>query len=259
MNEKWYYVEDGERKGPISQEELKKLTTLEILTQESYVWTKGLKDWKKLQEFPNLISSAETSPPLQENFTIKKVSQIFQEPKNIEPPKEYLNVQEFEKVFFIKTGLDRSFKESCFYGPYHLKKLQELFFQKRINGYTLVFFKGLTHWIYLAELDDYRNLFEENPPEISMKAREEKSQEKLISIEIVLATEEILTGVGFRLSTGSLECLLPQHSSLKKNLQVKLYLNKYLEIPCIIKETYPTYFLRFQNTTNSNIESLGLL
>lgn len=257
MSEKWYYVEDGERKGPISQEELKKLITLEILTPESYIWTKGLKDWKKLQEFPNLIETEEKSPPIEENFTIKKVSQIFQD--KIEPPKEYLHVQDFEKVFFIKTGLDRSFKESCFYGPYHLKKLQELFFQKRINGHTLVFFKGLSNWIYLAELDDYRTLFEDTPPEISIQARETKSKEKLIIIEVVLPTEEVLTGIGFRISTGSVECLLPQHSSLKKNIQVKIFINKYLEIPSLLKEVYPSYFFHFQNTSNSKIESLGIL
>ena len=50
MNESYYYVNDGKSVGPYSIEELMK----QPITPDTYVWTKGLVNWVKLTELPEV-------------------------------------------------------------------------------------------------------------------------------------------------------------------------------------------------------------
>jgi hypothetical protein len=50
MNESYYYVNDGKSVGPYSLEELMK----QPITPDTYVWTKGLVNWVKLTELPEV-------------------------------------------------------------------------------------------------------------------------------------------------------------------------------------------------------------
>ena len=50
MNETYYYVADGKSVGPYSIEEL----MMQPITPDTYVWTKGLVNWVKLTELPEV-------------------------------------------------------------------------------------------------------------------------------------------------------------------------------------------------------------
>lgn len=51
---KWYYVEDGERVGPVEEEGLQELVDDGVLKEDSYVWTKGFDNWQRLHSVSEL-------------------------------------------------------------------------------------------------------------------------------------------------------------------------------------------------------------
>ncbi len=46
--ERWYYVEDGQSVGPFNQEELLEKLNQKEITPETYIWSKGMKEWTQL-------------------------------------------------------------------------------------------------------------------------------------------------------------------------------------------------------------------
>lgn len=59
----WYYIENGERRGPLDTSEFQKLIDQGILTDASFVWTEGMSEWKRLDESPITSLPAKPSPP----------------------------------------------------------------------------------------------------------------------------------------------------------------------------------------------------
>ncbi len=62
MEKQYYYIQDGEQKGPVSLEELKK-----IVDQDTFVWSAGMKDWQPVKEIPDLAELI--APPIQQENT----------------------------------------------------------------------------------------------------------------------------------------------------------------------------------------------
>lgn len=62
-NKIWFYEFKGERKGPVSREEIIKLLDSQVLNRKSLVWKKDFENWKAIQEtqFEDNISMP---PPL---------------------------------------------------------------------------------------------------------------------------------------------------------------------------------------------------
>ena len=57
----WYYLVDGQQEGPVPEEELlQKLTGGQIPT-ETFVWRKGMQDWRRANEVDGLIKQASTA------------------------------------------------------------------------------------------------------------------------------------------------------------------------------------------------------
>jgi hypothetical protein len=50
----WYYVRDGEAKGPVRFEELRRLGREGIVHERSLIWHDGLADWLPLADIPGL-------------------------------------------------------------------------------------------------------------------------------------------------------------------------------------------------------------
>ena len=50
----WYYVVEGEAKGPVTFSDLVALTTERLISDKSLVWHDGLVDWMSLSEVPGL-------------------------------------------------------------------------------------------------------------------------------------------------------------------------------------------------------------
>lgn len=50
MSNSWYYVDRGNRVGPVSEADLGGLISQAKLGAEDYVWRKGFPDWKKIKD-----------------------------------------------------------------------------------------------------------------------------------------------------------------------------------------------------------------
>ena len=61
----WYYEENGQRKGPVSQAEMEKLIKMDQISYGSLIWKKGLTDWTKVEnsELSSYLPS-DAPPPL---------------------------------------------------------------------------------------------------------------------------------------------------------------------------------------------------
>ena len=55
----WYYATDGQRRGPVSDEEFGDLVRRGVIAPDSLVWTAGMADWRRLAEV-----APELPPPL---------------------------------------------------------------------------------------------------------------------------------------------------------------------------------------------------
>jgi hypothetical protein len=49
----WYYAQNNQQKGPISEEELKDLLSSGVISMDSLVWKKGLPNWTEAKKLPN--------------------------------------------------------------------------------------------------------------------------------------------------------------------------------------------------------------
>ena len=65
-SEEWYYVLNGEQKGPISFASLQQEWKNKTITKESYVWCSLMDNWKPIQDYPELqnkLTPAKISAP----------------------------------------------------------------------------------------------------------------------------------------------------------------------------------------------------
>lgn len=53
----WYYVENQERKGPVTESALKQLVSQGVITENTLVWKEGMKDWEPAQTIKGLVES----------------------------------------------------------------------------------------------------------------------------------------------------------------------------------------------------------
>ncbi len=66
MSAEWHYSIDGEKIGPVSNQDLRELYTDGILQPTDLVWTEGMPDWKPAAQVPGLFSSQ--PPPLRSDI-----------------------------------------------------------------------------------------------------------------------------------------------------------------------------------------------
>jgi hypothetical protein len=52
----WYYLVNGQQEGPVSQDELLKKFTGGQLATDTFIWSKGMKDWLKANEVEGLLT-----------------------------------------------------------------------------------------------------------------------------------------------------------------------------------------------------------
>ncbi|MGA2032037.1 MAG: DUF4339 domain-containing protein [Thermoguttaceae bacterium] len=65
MAHEWYYTENRERRGPVSEEQLKELALAGQLTPTDLVWKKGMAQWVAAGQIKGLFTAvqAPASPP----------------------------------------------------------------------------------------------------------------------------------------------------------------------------------------------------
>ena len=49
MADNWYYVQKGNRQGPVGEDVLTSMISKQDLKAEDFVWKKGFDNWKKIK------------------------------------------------------------------------------------------------------------------------------------------------------------------------------------------------------------------
>ena len=193
MSEKWYYVQDGERQGPVSFDEVLNFFNTSVLTDEDYVWAKGFEDWKKIKDVPKFTQSLDdgtSSVPSNKDIDLSA----------LDPN---------EKCIFIKTGKDRGGNE-VEYGPFSINILKRLYNESRINGKTYVFSKGMGQWKFLGDVEGYQNVFEELPPVIDESDRRSGVRRPLIARMFIENNQKVFEGICRDISIGGMQVLVDE-------------------------------------------------
>ncbi len=200
MEETWYYVEEGERRGPIERSVLEENIANGILTEEDFIWTKGFGDWKKIsdiEEFQKILYS-DPVPTTDDDVGEEMVA----------PPLfDFDNVDRDNRIFTIKIGVDRG-RPATEYGPYSLNLLKRLFDESRVSGKTLVFAPGMADWQFLAELPIYQDLFEEVPPIIEEMERRDSIRKPFVARMFFHNREQLFEGTCRDISIGGMQILV---------------------------------------------------
>ncbi|MFZ4712321.1 MAG: GYF domain-containing protein [Bacteriovoracaceae bacterium] len=193
MADNWYYVERGERKGPITHDEMEVKIQNKFLGESDYVWKKGFENtWKKIKDVPELYVIFNTAP------ITSSIPEIKFDMKTI---------IESEKVFLIKTGPDRNGEEKE-YGPFSLNMLKTLLKDERINGKTLVYAPGMGSWMFLAELPNYRDIFQAEPPEILEQDRRQYKRKPFIARMFFHDNKKVYEGICRDVSVGGMQIMI---------------------------------------------------
>lgn len=58
----WYYQQNGQQIGPVSQQELQNLLIQQIITPQTYVWTEGMENWQQIVTMGGFTASGAFSP-----------------------------------------------------------------------------------------------------------------------------------------------------------------------------------------------------
>lgn len=66
-DEAWFYAVGGQRKGPVSADQLRELLAAQTIDGETSIWRKGLTDWQPLRTTEIGASLKETPPPIAAN------------------------------------------------------------------------------------------------------------------------------------------------------------------------------------------------
>lgn len=196
MSEKWYYVLAGERQGPVEFDQLNELYTSGTLSEDDYVWYKGLDNWIKIKDADG-FGSPETAA--------KESASAIPEP--IEESVDLLNFDNDSKCFYIKTGSDRGQAETE-YGPFSIDLLKSLYDEKRINAKTFVFTKGMSNWMILGEVDGYEQVFEELPPTIKEEDKRGFKRKPFIARMFIQNNQDIFEGICRDVSVGGMQVLV---------------------------------------------------
>jgi hypothetical protein len=197
MADKWYYVQDGNRHGPVAVEVIEQMMNQGDLKAEDFVWKKGFENWKKikdvseLEEKESLTIPAPILPEIKES--IKDLSL-----KDLNPE---------ERLLFVRIGTDRGGVPND-YGPFSLKQLKQLFKENRINGKTLVFIKGLKEWKFLADYPEFQEIFEEVPPVIQESDRRQAVRKPFIARLFIQNNKNLYEGICRDISIGGMQILV---------------------------------------------------
>lgn len=216
MTDNWYYVQKGNRHGPVGIDVIESMITKQELKSDDFVWKKGFENWKKIKEVPELEvkEAAPVAPALPPEMAKLPVKEI-----------KLSELAPDERVIFIRIGADRG-GVATDYGPFSIKQLKQLFKENRINGKTLVFVTGMKEWKLLADLPDYQQVFEELPPIIQEADRRTTIRKPFIARLFVQNNRSLFEGICRDISIGGMQVLL---DNFKGNAGDKISINVHPE------------------------------
>ncbi len=200
MAENWYYVQKGNRQGPVGQEVILSMVVNQELTSSDFVWKKGFDNWKKIKEVPEL--QVEPGPVI-EPLAFPSAPVM----NEIEKEFSFANMDENDRSIFIRVGNDRGGATSD-YGPFSLKQLKQLYKENRINGKTFVFTTGMKEWKVMGDLPEYQDIFQELPPPIKEADRRNAARKPFIARLFVQNNKKLFEGICRDISIGGMQVLV---------------------------------------------------
>ncbi len=81
----WYYIQSGERHGPVPEPEFREMFEMARLSTNAPVWTEGLEGWKPARDIKGLIPTAHMPPPVpaQKNYAGDNAGRGVAEPNGL--------------------------------------------------------------------------------------------------------------------------------------------------------------------------------
>ena len=184
MSEIWYYVQNDQSVGPVTEEKMQSLFRDGTLTASSYVWRKEFKDWQKASDV-----------------------EFFQSVLSGKDKKDFWDVGEKNQVITIKVGYDRG-EEEREYGPYSLEQMRRAFQEKRINEKTFIFVPGMENWTFLAETPLFAKISNEMPPKINEGERRISKRRPFVARLLFHNESTVFEGVCRDISAEGLQILV---------------------------------------------------
>ncbi len=212
MADSWYYVQKGNRHGPVAVEVIQQMVANSDLNSADYVWKKGFENWKKIKEVPELEEgqAAPQSAPAPAPAAFKapeaQKSNDSLGPKLEHKEPNLKSVNPEERNMFIRIGNDRGLPPSD-YGPFSLVQLKQLFKENRVNGKTLMFIPGMKEWKLLGDLPEYQEVFEESPPMIQDADRRSAVRKPFVARLFVQNNKKVFEGICRDISIGGMQIL----------------------------------------------------
>lgn len=197
MSDVWYYVQNGERQGPVEFSKVSELYEANILKEDDYVWCKGMENWQQIkdtEDFKNIASqSAEQKLP---DF-------ISVGPNSF----SLATINANENILFIKIGADRGGVE-VEYGPYSLLLVQKLYKENRINAKTFLYSKGMDDWTVLADVQGFEQVFDEVPPKVEEHEKRASVRKPFVARMFIQNRSELYEGICRDISIGGMQVLV---------------------------------------------------
>lgn len=184
----WFYVENNDKVGPIDQDKMVSLIKKGKLNLDSYVWTTGFENWKKLSEVDSLNT--------------------YMKEEKDDDPFDWSGVNPEEKIFYIMVGKDRGNSVDTLYGPYSLEILGKLYRENRINGRSFIWCSGMKNWKILADIDVFEQSFGERPPEIGEVERRAGRRRPFIARMLFHNNSSLYEGICRDISLGGMQVLV---------------------------------------------------
>lgn len=213
MADSWYYVQKGNRHGPVALEVIQQMIANSDLTPADYVWKKGFENWKKIKEVDELEDKpAAVAAPAPQPQTFKAPAPAEAAPQAELGPKiqfKEISLRDLipdERIIYVRIGNDRGLPPSD-YGPFNLTQLKQLFKESRINGKTLVFITGMKEWRVLGDLPEYQEVFNEAPPTIQDSDRRAAVRKPFVARLFVQNNKKVFEGICRDISVGGMQIL----------------------------------------------------
>jgi len=203
MSVSWYYVEGSERVGPIEENGLATLINSRQLDQESFVWRKGLDNWAKIKDMPELQKYFKPSTPSSRMADEETISLDLPPLKTFDWKRLDLDA----RVFTIKIGADRGVDE-CEYGPFSMNMIKKMFNENRINASTLIFTHGMDKWMFLGDTPVYKEFISDVPPVIDEVQRRRNVRRPFVARLLFHDRKEVYDGVCRDISIGGMQILM---------------------------------------------------
>jgi hypothetical protein len=199
MADKWYYVQQGNRHGPVAIEVIFQMIENQDLNLEEYVWKKGFETWKKIKDVDELQKEQSST---EEETILPEIDSSMMD----------LNLKNLgmdDRNLYVRIGTDRGSSTSD-YGPFSLRQLKQLFKENRINGRTFLFIKGSQNWKMLADFIDYQDIFEEIPPVIKESEKRMTVRKPFIARLFIQDKKNLYEGICRDISIGGMQILVDE-------------------------------------------------